>query len=324
MVTQLRVHSINTPRTTHTHSPAVHRPVMVTEVLDGLTVATGGRYVDCTVGGGGHAAAILSAGGPDTRLLGLDADPAALEAARTTLVPYGKAALLVQANFSHLEIACDTHKFRPVDGILFDLGMSSLQLAAGRGFSFQEDAPLDMRYDPSQGLTGADIVNRYPEVELARILYKYGEERYARRITRHILENRPLDTARELAEVVEMALGGQRNRLHPATRTFLALRLVVNQELENLADALGQAVKLLRPGGRLVVLSYHSLEDRVVKDFISQESRQCLCPPRTPVCLCHHIPTIRPVSRRVITPTPQEVKSNPRSRSAKLRVAERL
>lgn len=297
---------------------------MVAEVLDGLAVATGGRYVDCTVGGGGHSAAILNAGGPVARLLGLDADPTALDAARATLAPYGEAAILAQANFSHLEIACDTYNFRPVDGILFDLGMSSLQLDAARGFSFRDDAPLDMRYDPSQGLTGADIVNHYPEAELARVLYKYGEEHQARRITRHILENRPLGTARELAEVVEMALGGQRSRLHPATRTFLALRLVVNQELENLADALGQAAGLLRPGGRLVVLSYHSLEDRVVKDFISRESHQCLCPPHTPVCLCHHIPILRPVNRRVIIPTPQEVKSNPRSRSAKLRVAERL
>lgn len=321
MVTQLRVHSINT---TGTPNPDVHRPAMVAEVLDGLRVATGGRYVDCTVGGGGHAAAILSAGGPDTRLLGLDADATALEAAQATLAPYGEAVLLVQANFSHLEISCDTYKFRPVDGILFDLGMSSLQLGAGRGFSFQEDAPLDMRYDPSQGLTAAGIVNRFPEAELARILHKYGEERHARRITRRILENRPLDTARELAEVIEMALGGRRGRLHPATRTFLALRLVVNQELENLADALGQAARMLRPGGRLAVLSYHSLEDRAVKDFISQESRQCLCPPHIPVCLCHHIPTLRPVNRRVITPTPHEVKSNPRIRSAKLRVAERL
>jgi 16S rRNA (cytosine1402-N4)-methyltransferase len=297
---------------------------MVAEVIDFLRVTPGGRWVDCTLGAGGHAAAILDASGPGAHLLGLDADPTALEVAQSTLAPYGEAALLIQTNFSHLEIACKTHKYLPVDGILFDLGMSSLQLEAGRGFSFQEDAPLDMRYDPSQEHTAADIVNYYPEAELARILYKYGEERHARRITRLILENRPLSTSRELAQVVGIALGGGRSRLHPATRTFLALRLVVNQELENLASALGQALNLLRPGGRLVMLSYHSLEDRVVKDFIRRESRRCLCPSRTPVCLCSHIPTLLPVSRKVFTPTPQEIRNNPRSRSAKLRVAERL
>ena len=316
---------INPIRTTGDHNLTTHLSVMVDEVVDSLRVAPGGRrYVECTLGPGGHSAAVLGAGGPGTQLLGLDADPSALEAAQSTLASYSESTLLIQANFSHLEIACKTHGYLPVDGILFDLGMSSLQLEAGRGFSFQEDAPLDMRYDPSQKLTAADIVNHYPEADLARILYKYGEERHARRITRRILENRPLATSRELAEVVESALGGGRGRLHPATRTFLALRLVVNQELENLASALGQALNLLRPGGRLVVLSYHSLEDRVVKDFIRRESRQCLCPSRTPVCLCNHIPTLWPVSRKVMAPTPQEIKSNPRSRSAKLRVAERL
>lgn len=321
MATQLMVNPIYTAGA---GNPAVHRPVMVAEVLEGLGVASGGRFVDGTVGGGGHAAAILTAGGAGTHLLGLDADPSALETARPVLAPFGEAALLVHANFSLLGTVCGSYQFRPVDGILFDLGMSSLQLEAGRGFSFQEDAPLDMRYDPTQEVTAADIVNHYPGAELVRLLYRYGEERHARRIARCILENRPLGTARELAEVVAMAVGGGRGRLHPATRTFLALRLSVNGELENLADALGQTVGLLRPGGRLVVLSYHSLEDRVVKDFISRESRQCLCPPRTPVCLCHHVPTLRPVGRRVMTPTAEEIRANPRSRSAKLRVAERL
>ena len=320
MALQLR----GNPTYSGTTGPALHRPVMVAEVVAGLAPAPGGRYVDCTVGGGGHAAALLAAAGPGARLLGLDADPQAVATARDSLSSFGDAVQVVQANFVHLEAVCTQYGFRPVDGILFDLGLSSLQLAAGRGFSFQEDAPLDMRYDPAQELTAADIVNHFPEAELVRILYKYGEERHARRIARRILENRPLSTARELAEVVALALGGKRSRLHPATRTFLALRLVVNRELENLASALTQSLNLLRPGGRLAVLSYHSLEDRVVKDFISREARGCVCPPRTPVCLCQHSPTLRPLSRRVITPSAEEVKHNPRSRSARLRVAERV
>lgn len=303
--------------------PPAHIPVLLREAIAALAVRPGGRYVDATLGGGGHARAILEQAQPGGSLLGMDADPAALEIARSALSPFAQAALLVQANFAHLELVCRSYQFHPLDGILFDLGLSSMHLGAGRGFSFTEDSPLDMRYDPAQELTAAHIVNRYPETELARILAKYGEERHARRIARRILENRPIATARELGRVVEMAVG-RRGRLHPATRTFMALRIATNNELENLAQALPQGLGLLRPGGRLVVIAYHSLEDRLVKEFISRESRACLCPPRIPVCLCHHQPTLRPLSRRVITPSPQEVRANPRSRSARMRVAERL
>lgn len=303
--------------------PSVHIPVLVNEAISALQVRPGGHYVDSTVGGGGHAAAILRAATPGGWLLGLDADPTALTVARLTLEPFGDAVQLVAGNFAHLEIVCLSHGFSPVDGILFDLGMSSLQLEAGRGFSFHEDNPLDMRFDPSQELTAEHIVNHYSEAEIARILDRYGEERHSRRVARRIVENRPLTTARELARVVEMVVG-RRGRLHPATRTFQALRIAVNQELENLASALRQALNLLRPGGRLVTIAYHSLEDRLVKEFMAREARRCLCPPRTPVCLCHHVPTLTQVSRKLITPSAEEVRANPRSRSARMRVAERL
>ena len=313
----------NSPATVSQRA-TLHIPVMLGEVAVGLMLRPGGKYVDGTVGGGGHAASILQVVAPEGKLLGLDADLKALEVAREILHPFGEAALLIQANFAHLESACTTYNFRPVEGILLDLGLSSLQLGGGRGFSFQEEASLDMRYDPAQELTAGYIVNHYPEAELAQILDKFGEERHSRRITQRILENRPIRTARELATVVEMAFNGLRGHLHPATRTFMALRIAVNQELENLAAALRQSIKLLSPGGRLVVIAYHSLEDRVVKEFMSRESRACLCPPRNPVCLCHHVPTLRIIARKVVVPSPEEVKANPRSRSARLRVAERL
>lgn len=303
-------------------SSALHIPVMVGEVLQALEVRPGGKYVDATVGGGGHSAAILKAA-PGVELLGIDADLSALEVARAYLEPFGSQARLVQGNFANLEELCAGYGFRPVDGILMDLGMSSLQLVGGRGFSFSEVAPLDMRYDPTQKLSADTIVNLYPEGELARILDHYGEERHARRIARRIVENRPIATAWELARVVEMVVG-RRGRLHPATRTFLALRLAVNQELENLAAALEQTLPLLRSGARLAVIAYHSLEDRLVKGFMAREARACLCPPRTPVCLCHHLPALKLLSQRFVTPSTAEVRANPRSRSARMRVAERL
>lgn len=305
------------------HPAMGHTPVLVKEAIALLQVRPGGRYVDATVGGGGHAAAIMAAAAPEGRLLGLDADPEALDAARRRLFSFGEAVTLIQANFVQLEEICATYDFRPVDGLLFDLGMSSLQLIAGRGFSFYEEALLDMRYDRSQELTADYIVNHYSEVELARVLEKFGEERHSRRIARRIRENRPITTALELARVVETVVQ-RRGRLHPATRTFMALRIAVNNELDNLALALKQTLALLRPGGRLAVISYHSLEDRLVKDFMARESRGCLCHPRTPVCLCGHTPVLSLVNRRIIAPSAEEVKSNPRSRSARMRVAEKL
>ncbi len=305
-----------------TNAPG-HEPVMLEECISALQVQRGGRYVDCTVGGGGHAAAILEESSPGGRLIGIDADPHAIRVARGKLKPYGKDAILVNENFKYLENICTRHGFSPVNGVLFDLGMSSLQLEeAGRGFSFRQDSPLDMRFSDRQDLTAADIVNTYPEVELARLLYRYGEEQRNRQIARRIVERRPLRTTQELARVVEQAVGGTRGRIHPATKTFQALRIAVNHELENLELALEQAVNLLGNGGRIVVISFHSLEDRLVKGFFRREAQWCICPPGMPACICGHTPRLKVLSKKVFRPSPVEVQTNPRSRSARMRVAE--
>lgn len=306
-------------------SGPTHIPVLLNEAIEALAVRPGGRYIDCTVGGGGHAAAILEHSSPGGQLLGIDADPEAIEVARARLGAYGGSVLLLNDNFVNLEAICIKHDFLPVNGILFDLGLSSLQLGSGgRGFSFRCGAPLDMRFSPSQEVTAADIVNTSSEAELAHIIRTYGEEGYSHRIARRIIRERPIRTALELAETVERAVGPGRGRLHPATKTFQALRIAVNHELDYLETALKQAVALLGFEGRLVLISYHSLEDRIVKRFMKQESRDCICPPAIPSCVCHHSARLRLVSKRVITPSAAEIKANPRSRSAKLRVAERL
>ena len=303
----------------------VHVPVLLDEVIAGLQAQRGGYFVDCTVGLGGHAAAILEKISPSGRLLGIDADPEAIKVSQDKLSDYGEAVTLVNDNFVNLEAICRRYHFHPVDGILFDLGVSSLQLdTAERGFSFHLDAPLNMRFDPGQGLTASDIVNSFSEQELAKLIEKYGEERHSRRIARYIVQNRPIATTVELASLVEQALRGKRAKIHPATRTFMALRIAVNSELQNLELTLKQTINLLRPGGRLTVISYHSLEDRIVKQFMRSAASSCLCPPGTVVCRCGHVPTLKLISRKVIKPTSLEIESNPRSRSAKLRIAERL
>jgi 16S rRNA (cytosine1402-N4)-methyltransferase len=303
----------------------VHVPVLLDEIVAGLQPQRGGYFVDCTVGLGGHAAAILERISPSGRLLGIDADPEAIKLSQDKLSDYGETVSLVNDNFVNLEAICGRYHFHPVDGILFDLGVSSLQLdTAERGFSFHLDAPLNMRFDPGQELTASDIVNSFSEQELAKLIEKYGEERRSRRIARYIVQNRPIATTVELARLIEQALGGKRARIHPATRTFMALRIAVNSELQNLELALKQTINLLRPGGRLTVISYHSLEDRIVKQFMRYAASSCLCPPGTVICRCGHKPTLRLISRKVIKPTSLEIESNPRSRSAKLRIAERL
>lgn len=301
--------------------PINHIPVMLNEVLAALQPRPRGRYVDCTLGGAGHAEALLGST-PGIELLGIDADPAAVKAAAERLRNYD--AILVNDNFDHLERICEEHQFRPVDGILFDLGVSSFQLGeAGRGFSIRHEAPLDMRFSPDQKLTAADVVNQFNEQELAEILRKYGEEPNAKRIARAIVGSRPITTTSEVARVIERAVFGARGRIHPATRTFQALRIVVNRELEALESGLRQTIDLLRPGGRLAAISFHSLEDRLVKQFMVLESSGCLCPPEVIVCQCGHTPRLKLVSRKAIKPSSAEVKANPRSRSAKMRVAER-
>jgi 16S rRNA (cytosine1402-N4)-methyltransferase len=301
-----------------------HIPVLYQEVLAGLRIKPGGHYIDATVGGGGHARGILIASAPDGKLLGIDADHTAVALAHEQLAEFGKRVILVQGNFAKLEEIALGHGFCPVDGILLDLGLSSMQLeAAGRGFSFQLDGPLDMRFAPNQTTTAADLVNTLSAEELAGILSRYGEEPQARRIARAIVAERPIHTTGELAALVERTVG-HRRRIHPATRTFQALRIAVNDELECLAEALPQALRLLAPEGRLVITSFHSLEDRLVKRFFRNEARDCLCPPEAPICTCGHRAALGIVTKKPIRPSADEVTANPRSRSAKLRIAYRL
>jgi 16S rRNA (cytosine1402-N4)-methyltransferase len=306
-------------------SAFTHTPVLLEETLKALAVQPGGRYIDCTLGGGGHAAAILERSAPGGQLLGIDADPEAIRVASERLEHYHDSILLINENFANLQAICLRYDFQPVHGILFDLGLSSLQLSDHRrGFSFQEEGPLDMRLRPDQQITAADIINQSSEVELADIIRRYGEEGYSRQIARGIVKERPIGTTLKLTKVIEQASGGRKGKIHPATKTFQALRIAVNRELDNLESALKQAVNLLGFGGRLVVISYHSLEDRIVKQFIRQESQDCICPVGTPACVCGHSASFRLVNRRVITPLAHEIKFNPRSRSAKLRAAEHI
>ncbi len=308
-----------------TMTTPVHKPVLLNEVVEALRPQSGKRYIDCTLGNGGHAAAILTKILPEGQLLGMDADPKAIEIARDRLAEYAKNTILVNDNFLNLETICRENNFLPVQGILFDLGLSSTQLDdADRGFSFQKYGPLDMRFDSGQKFTAADAINTVPEERLSEIIRNYGEERYSKRIARHIVNSRPINNTLQLVDVIEKATGGYRGKIHPATRTFMALRIYINHELENLSAALKQTVTCLDHGGRLAVISYHSLEDRIVKQFMLTESKGCICPPSIPVCQCGHVASLKIINRKVISPSSIEMKSNPRSRSAKLRVAERL
>ncbi|RME47242.1 MAG: 16S rRNA (cytosine(1402)-N(4))-methyltransferase RsmH, partial [Chloroflexi bacterium] len=275
-----------------------HVPVLYDAVLEWMAPTSAGCYIDGTVGAGGHAWGILEASSPNGRLLGLDADPEALNIARERLAGFGDRAVLVHANFDSMETVAPAHGFDAVDGILLDLGLSSIQLAdASRGFSFQREGPLDMRFNPQQPRTAADLVNTLPVDELADILWQYGEERYARRIARAIVAQRPVYTTQELVAIIERAVPG-RGRVHPATRTFQALRIATNDELGALERALPQAVKLLKPGGRLLVISFHSLEDRIVKRFFREAERDCICPPELPACVCDHEATLKVLTRK--------------------------
>jgi len=300
---------------------------MLREALEGLAVHPGGRFIDATAGLGGHSAAIIEAALPQGRLLSIDRDPNAIVVASQRLGAYGDAVVFARGEFADIgEIAAD-RGFTDVDGVLFDIGVSSLQLEQpGRGFSFQRDEPLDMRMDPDAETSAADLVNRTDEQALASIIYEYGEERRSRRIARAIVERRPIRTTRELVAAIEAAVGRGRARdIHPATLTFQALRIAVNDELQQLDLALEAARELLRaPGGRLVVISFHSLEDRRVKEFFRLHARDCICPSRQPICTCDHRATLREVTRRPLRASLDEVNANPRARSARLRVAERL
>ncbi|HEU4572193.1 MAG TPA: 16S rRNA (cytosine(1402)-N(4))-methyltransferase RsmH [Candidatus Limnocylindrales bacterium] len=308
-----------------------HLPVLAEEVIETLAPAPGSLQIDATLGGGGHTERILEASSPDGRVLGLDADPAAIERVRARLARFGDRLVLRQSNFREVGDVAPRAGFDAVDGALFDLGLSSYQLAdVARGFGIRAGGPLDMRFDPSVGVPAAELLATLDADELTALFRRYGEEPNARRIGRAIVEARrtaPVSTAEELAALVERVAPGAprgRRRIHPATRVFQALRIAVNDELGALQAGLAAAVDLLRPGGRLVVLSYHSLEDRIVKRFIQAERRGCTCPPEFPVCVCGHAPRLRLVTRPSLTPTAAEVAANPRARSARLRAAERL
>jgi len=307
---------------------APHRPVLLEETLKFLAPERGGLFVDCTVGLGGHSEAILESSS-NTRLLGMDLDPAALAYARRRLAPFGERFRAFQANFRSLGAVLEQVNERDPSGILVDLGVSSLQFdSPERGFSFRFDAPLDMRMDPTTGATAADLLQQLPESEIARIIFEFGEERHSRRIARRIVERReqgkPVTTTAELADLVRLAAGGhKRNQIHPATRTFQALRIAVNNELEGLREFVDTAVDLLIPGGRFVGISFHSLEDRILKRELKKLSGYCECPPSLPVCSCGARSAVEVLTRRPVTPGDRELDETPRARSAKLRAAEK-
>lgn len=305
-----------------------HTPVLLATTLEALRPRPDGRFLDATLGAGGHAEAILEATSPTGTLLGIDADPLALAAAGRRLAPFGDRITLAESYFDHLDrVARDTN-FTHLDGVLFDLGVSSPQLdVPERGFSFQGDAPLDMRFGPGAERTAADLVNALSAADLQRIFQEYGEERNARRVAQRIVAERaraPIRTTIQLADLVRAAKPPARDGIHPATRVFQALRIAVNDELGRLQRALPQALAVLRHGGRLAVISFHSLEDRIVKQFMRREASDCICPPELPVCVCGHKASLRIVTARPLTPAATEVAANPRARSARLRVAEKV
>jgi 16S rRNA (cytosine1402-N4)-methyltransferase len=306
-----------------------HLPVLLREAVSALNPCPGGRYLDGTFGGGGHTRAILDASAPDGIVLALDADDEAIARGQVLAAEPGvdDRLRLVHANFARLADIAREEALAPLDGVLLDLGLSSFQLgAAERGFAFRLSGPLDMRFDRSAGQPSSVLVNTLPADDLMQILWRYGEEPRARRIVQAIVREReraPIETTAQLAEIVAGAVGGRRGDTHPATRTFQALRIATNGELAALDQALDGALAVLAPGGRLAVISFHSLEDRIVKRFIRRESETCICPPEQPVCTCDHRPRLRPVGK-AIKPGPAEIAANPRSRSAILRVAERL
>jgi 16S rRNA (cytosine1402-N4)-methyltransferase len=303
----------------------VHTSVLADEIVEALNVRPDKRYVDCTLGGGGHAMAILANCQPGCELLGIDSDPEAIKIAQHNLYDFFERTVIINDNFYNLENICHETNFAPVDGILFDLGLSSLQLAtAGRGFSFQLSGPLDMRFNPDEELTAADIVNKLPEAKLAQLIYIYGEEPAANKIAKNIVNNRPIRDTADLAAIVVNSVGDRYTKIHPATRTFQALRIAVNHELEHLTSALEQSLRCLGPDGRLAVISYHSLEDRIVKNFMLRESSNCICPANLPECRCNHVAQLTLINKHPITPTDSEIEINPRSRSAKLRVAQKI
>ena len=308
---------------------APHRPVLLEETMKLLAPERGGLFVDCTVGLGGHSEAILKSS-PDSRVIGMDLDPAALAYSRQRLAPFGDRFRAFQANFRAINAVLQQADERDPNGVLADLGVSSMQFdSPERGFSFRFDAPLDMRMDPGTGATAADLLQQLPESEIARIIFEFGEERHSRRIARRIVERReqgqPITTTTELADLVRHAAGGhKRQQIHPATRTFQALRIAVNNELEGLGEFVESAVDLLIPDGRFAGISFHSLEDRILKRELKRLSGHCECPPRMPVCSWGARKVVEVLTRRPVAPGAGEIDENPRARSAKLRACRKL
>lgn len=307
-----------------------HHPIMVDQILVGLQTAEreNASYIDGTLGAGGHTGAILATR-PDNQVLGLDRDPAALKIAGERLAAFGERAILVHASYLEMQktAAAWLQNEQPkVDGILLDLGVSSMQFdQAERGFAFRLEGPLDMRFDPSAGTpTAAELINSLPEKDLADLFFQYGEENDSRRIARQIVATRPIYTTTELADLIAKLQRGPRQKIHPATRVFQALRIAVNDELGAVEDILPIALSLLKPGGRFAVMTFHSLEDRIVKQYFKQESTDCLCPPHQPICTCNHKASIRLINRKPAEATPEEIDLNPRARSAKLRIVEKI
>jgi 16S rRNA (cytosine1402-N4)-methyltransferase len=306
---------------------------MLNEVMEGLKVKPEGIYVDCTLGGAGHSEAILknlTGTMPSGRLIAMDQDPAAIEAARIRLAPFKERVVLVRANFIKLVEILEQLDLMEIDGALFDLGTSSHQLdEPARGFSYQHDAPLDMRMDPEQAITAKDLVNNLAEDELKKIIKDFGEERWASRIAVFICEDRkthPIETTGQLVEIIKKAIpaGARRQGPHPAKRTFQALRIAVNKELEILESSVHSAVQALRSGGRICVITFHSLEDRIIKDLYRRLAQSCTCPREFPVCVCGGRKVIKIITSRPVIPSAVELESNPRARSAKLRIAEKI
>jgi len=302
-----------------------HKPVLYKEIIHALQPKQGGCYVDGTLGAGGHARGILEASAPDGQLLGLDVDPQALAIARENLAPYEHRIHLAQASYTTLSLQLKNLQWNSVDGIVLDLGASSMQFdTAERGFSFMQDAPLDMRFGPHATQTAADIVNSYSERELADLIYEYGEERDSRKIARAIIKARSLHTTHELVATIEAVSPRRGDRVHPATRTFQALRIAVNDELSSIESVLPQAVAALKSKGRLAVISFHSLEDRIVKNFFREQSRDLVNPPYERIYEEERSAVLKEVNRKPILPSEEETKDNPRARSAKLRIAEKI
>lgn len=304
-----------------------HTPAMLEQTLSALNVKPSGKYIDCTAGEGGHSLAMLTSTIPAPSLLCMDRDADALATAARRTRNFAQSVTFVHGNYADVADAAAANGFQHADGALMDLGLSSLQLDTdARGFSFQRDAALDMRFDASQGITARQLVNECPERELADIIRNFGEEPRARRIASAIVRSRPVNTTAQLASVVAANVGGPRNRrrIHPATKTFQALRIAVNDELDSLRRGIDGAIATLGAGGRLAVISYHSLEDRLVKTAMRRHAASCVCPPEIPECACGHQPDLRIINRKVIKPAASEIRENPRSRSARLRAAERV